>query len=247
MKKILAIYILLLGFVTNSHAQTAIGTTGLINIPTADMQHDGTFMGGATFLPDSYLSDRFNFNTGMYYINFTPFKWAEITLRETLFKGRQQFSSGTTGDVGYYFQDRSYTVRIAPLFWVKNKWIPKLVIGTNDPWSDNGGSYYSCIYGVATEHFHINKIGDISASFGYFKSLGDCFGENNTKTYSGIFGGISYTPAFWDKLMLCADYDTQGFNIGANVRLFNHWNIFVYERDFNKFGGGMSYQFTIKY
>ena len=47
--------------------------------------------------------------------------------------------------------------------------------------------------------------------------------------------------------MLSADYDTQGVNLGLAVCLFKHWNIFAYERDFEKFGFGMSYQYTIDF
>ena len=35
-------------------AQYSMGNTGLLNIPTADMQEAGTFMGGGNYLPVSY-------------------------------------------------------------------------------------------------------------------------------------------------------------------------------------------------
>jgi len=249
MKKIIIALLMVMGTAVGVRAQMVMGNTGLINIPTADMKPEGTFVGGATFLPESYLYEPHNFNAGMYYITLTPLPFVELTFRETILKGwkitEDEFGSAVYEKRGYYQQDRSYSVRLAPLFWVKNKWVPKLVIGTNDPWSDHGGSYYSCAYGVATETLDLGKVGKFGISAGYFKSLNDRFGD--VKAFKGAFGGMSYTPAFWDKLMVSADYDTHGVNLGANILLFNHWNIFVYERDFEKFGFGMSYQYTMDF
>ena len=259
MKKIIFIFLMVMSATVGVRAQMVMGTEGLINIPTADMKPSGTFVGGATFLPKSYLDGYHKYNTGMYYITLTPVPWAELTFRETLAKGRTQTlippyvdEKGTIvvgkveyGDYGFHFQDRSYTIRLRPLFWVKDKRIPQVVLGTNDPWSDNGGSYYSCVYGVATEHVTLGNIGDLGISAGYFKSFADRFGDQ--KAYDGVFGGIAFTPSFWDKMMLSADYDTQGVNLGLAVCLFKHWNIFAYERDFEKFGFGMSYQYTIDF
>ncbi len=42
---------------TPLQAQYSMGTTGLMNIPTADMQPDGTFMAGGNFMPAAILPD----------------------------------------------------------------------------------------------------------------------------------------------------------------------------------------------
>lgn len=242
----------------NANAQTILGNTGLLNSPTADMQESGTFICGATYLPKSFLDSFHNYETGMYYFNLTPLSWVEVTFRETLAKGRQHIyrEDGTLnengqmvygGKTGYYFQDRSYTVRLRPLREKEGKWWPSVVIGSNDPWSDNGGSFYSCVYGVVTKHLGIKGIGNFGFTAGYAKPIheNDDYGE--WKAYKGVFGGVGYTPAFWDKMMISAEYDTQGVNIGANVQLFNHWNIYACERDFKKVSFGMSYQFLLPF
>ena len=46
-----------------------MGNTGLMNIPTADMQEQGTFLLGGNYLPDGMTP--FNFNTGNYFANIT--------------------------------------------------------------------------------------------------------------------------------------------------------------------------------
>ncbi len=251
MKKILITILMVMCAAVGSRAQIVFGNEGLINIPTADMKPEGTFVGGATFLPNSYLDVNHHYNTGMYYFTLTPLPFVEMTFRETLARTRKHYlddlGNDHMGEWGYFQQDRSYTLRVRPLFWVKNKWIPQLVIGTNDPWSDNGGSYYSCVYGVVTEHINFKKVGDFSISAGYSRPMHENDGFGARKAYDGAFCGVGYTPAFWDKMMLSVDYDTQGVNFGANVILFNHWNIYAYERDFKKFGFGMSYQYTIDF
>ena len=71
---------------TEVSAQDLIGTTGLINVPTADMQPDGTFDGGARWAGQAAYHDLINYDTGLYYVRFTPFSFFEFTFRETLYK-----------------------------------------------------------------------------------------------------------------------------------------------------------------
>lgn len=187
----------------------------------------------------------------MYYITLTPLSWLELTFRETLGKTpriyEDELGNACYGEMGYFQQDRSYSIRLCPLFWVKSKWFPQLVVGTTDPWSDHGGSDYSCAYGVLTKHIKMNNVGDFGFSLGYYKPLGDRFGESNVKSFNGLFGGVGYTPKFWDKLTVSADFTEKGFCLGTNVLLFNHWNIFAYGRDFKQAGFGMSYQYTMDF
>lgn len=101
-----------------------MGNTGLLNIPTADMQEAGTFMGGGNYLPDGMTP--FNFNTGNYFVNMTFLSFVELSYRCTLLKTRRY-----DGKRGYFQQDRSMTARIRPL--KEGKYRPSLVIGVDDP------------------------------------------------------------------------------------------------------------------
>lgn len=53
------------------HAQFTYGTTGLLNMPTADMQRDKTFMFGGGFLEKHATPARWTYNTFNYYFDIT--------------------------------------------------------------------------------------------------------------------------------------------------------------------------------
>src|SRR5574344_581704 len=65
-------------------AQYSMGNTGLLNIPSADMQETGTFMGGGNYLPEGMTP--FAFDTGNYFVNITFLSILELSYRCTLLK-----------------------------------------------------------------------------------------------------------------------------------------------------------------
>lgn len=58
-------------------SQINYGTTGLMNMPTADMQRDKTFMVGGNWLNHHATVPRWWYDTWNYYINITVFPWLE--------------------------------------------------------------------------------------------------------------------------------------------------------------------------
>lgn len=60
---------------TSTYAQTVIGTPGLMNIPTAEVREGCTFDGGVSLMQKELQSESMNYNTGLYYINFSPFSF----------------------------------------------------------------------------------------------------------------------------------------------------------------------------
>lgn len=216
-------------------AQQLLGTSGLMNVPTAEMYASGTFKGGASLVQKELLSDRFNYNTGIYYIDFTPFSFMEITFRETLLKTRK-------GDkMGFYQQDRSTTLRLRPLKEKEGRWFPSVVLGVNDIYSDHGSSNYAAVYGVVTKNFPLGKIGMLGVTAGFAKAF------DKGDAYDGVLGGVRFTPAAVKNASVMAEYDTRGFNIGASVLLFKYLNLMCFTREFTGVCAGISYQYTIRY
>ena len=62
LKGVVLILILILT-TSRVHAQYALGATGQMMIPTAEMQETGTFMGSANFLPEEVTPNKFNYPT----------------------------------------------------------------------------------------------------------------------------------------------------------------------------------------
>lgn len=219
-------------------SQQLIGTQGLMNIPSAEMNPEGTFEGGMNLLQKRMMVDVYDYYTGLYYINFTPFSFVELTFRETLRKTRK---SATHPKMGYYQQDRSTTLRLRPVREKDGKWWPSVVVGVNDIYSDHGNSEYAAVYGVITKNVRLGGMVNVGATLGYAHPIDDGV------TYDGVFGGISVSPISFDNLKIMAEYDTRGINVGASVVLFRHLRAMCLTRDFEGVCGGLSYLYTIKY
>lgn len=238
-KNLLIVVILSLGIYQSAEAQYMLGTTGMMNIPTADRQEPGTVMLGANYLPKQVMPSRFNYNTGNYFVSISFFSFLELTYRETLGKGDYMSAKPK-----YNQQDRSYSIRLCVL--KEGNYLPGLAFGANDPIADKGANTFQSYYGVITKGFYFLGGHHLSASLGYYIE-----GEKNSDTtwfgnkYKGIFGGASYTPAFCKELKVMAEYDSDGVNAGAAVRLWKHMSIHAFTHDFNCVSGGIRYECTL--
>ena len=72
-------------------AQLTLGTTGLLNSPSADMQPDKTVMLGGNFLHDRITPNGFPYNTYNYFLNITFLPFLEVAYTCTLFKATDKF------------------------------------------------------------------------------------------------------------------------------------------------------------
>ena len=230
MKSVLEILLFLLLPVIIS-AQPTAGTTGLLNIPTAEMQRDGTFLFGGNYLPEVMTPELFSYDTGNYYLNITFLPFWEVNYRLTLLK-----IDGTGG----HNQDRSFALRCRIL--KERKYIPAIVVGGNDVYtsvSGGGNQYFGMIYTVATKDFKWEGY-NISITLGYYI---DTFHKNQ---YAGLFGGGSFSPGFFKPLSLMVEYDTKAINAGASLFLFNHLYIQAFVYDMKYFCGGVQYKVYLK-
>ena len=195
LKGVVLILILILT-TSRVHAQYALGATGQMMIPTAEMQETGTFMGSANFLPEEVTPNKFNYPTMNYSVDMSLFSFVELTYRMTLLKMRTY-----NGRVGYHNQDRSNTIRIRPL--KESRYFPAVVIGADDLFTEKATQYWGDYYGVLTKTFGFCKGHQLAVTAGWY------FHQGNQPAFKkGPFGGIRYTPAFCRELKLMAEYDT---------------------------------------
>lgn len=215
-------------------AQKIMGTQGMMNIPTADMYPAKTFVGGVDYIATGLTN--YDFPVYNYFIDFTPFSFVELTFRSTLIKMKNEMPSDS-----YCEQDRSFTVRIRPISEKAGTWRPSVLIGSNDFFSYMGHSYFSTVYGVMTKHFQVSDICSIGATVGYSRKIA------KGVVYDGAFGGVEISPDCLKGLRAMVEYDTKGTNFGFELNVLRHLNLLIYTREFDKFCGGLSYQYTIKY
>ena len=234
-KKAFFIFILTL-FFYKVEAQYSMGVTGLLNIPTADMQRDGTVMLGGNYLPKEMLPTHWDYNSGNYFVNATFFPWLELAYRCTLMKVRE---------TGKWNQDRSVSIRLRPL--KEGKWWPAIVIGSNDvlttnelnTFKDPGGTrYFSSVFAVGTKHF-------LLGGHDWGITIGGHIPFRSASTRKGVFGGVQYRPAFFRDFSLMAEYDSDAVNVGASVRLFGHLSAYVFCYDFQNVCGGLRYEIEL--
>ena len=237
--RLLFLTLLIIGVHQHIQAQYMLGTTGMMNIPTADRQKPGTVMLGGNYLPKQMMPARFDYNTGNYFVSISFFSFLELAYRETLIKGDYISSKPK-----YNQQDRSYSIRLC--VWKEGKFLPGIALGANDPIADKGANTFQSYYGVITKGFHLGGEHYLSASLGYYLEGGK---NSNTKwfgnKYKGVFGGISYIPAFCKELKMMAEYDSDGVNVGAAVRLWKHLSMHAFTHDFTCVSGGIRYECTL--
>lgn len=228
MKRLL-LFIILFGIHLLSISQPIEGSTGLLKIPSAEMQVDGTFIVGANFLPDVITPAPFNYNTGNYFFNISFLPFLEFTYRSTFL----------TWD-GNHNQDRSFGLRLRLI--KETKFRPSIVAGGNDLYTSSAGmgsEYFNSIYGVATKHLvlHNYKIGF---------TLGYGTGGVRNENLNGVFGGIDFVPEFLPSMRLKVEYDAEVFSAGADLLCFRHIYLFAMAYDLKYFAGGMAYRIYLK-
>ena len=238
MKKILVIGSFLLLLAGSVKAQFTYGTTGLLHMPTGDMQQDKTFLAGGGYLNKHATPARWTYDTWNYYINITFFPWMEVAYTCTIF---DEWARG--GKVYMKNQDRNFSgrLRLWKEGWWK-EWTPQIVIGGNDvlhgsaeggdigavEGSGTGGNtFFQRYYVAATKHLSWYGEWGIHAAYVYSKRIGHKF--------DGVAVGMDYQFAllgegFWQKavngLNLMAEYDSKFVNVGAKYSIWkDHINI----------------------
>ena len=208
------------------NGQTLTGMSGLLNIPSADMQADGTFIMGANYLPKINQPASLAYNTENYFFNLTFLPFLEVAYKLTLIK--------TSANVN---QDRSASFRLQ--FLKEKKFLPSLTFGVHDFHTTSGGGgnqFFEANYAVLTKHFRL-----IGADFGITSGYGTDIILKKSR-FVGFFGGVSVTPGFCKPLKFMGEYDCQGINLGGSLLLFKHLYLFSMAQRLQYFAGGIAYR-----
>ncbi|MEJ2595898.1 MAG: YjbH domain-containing protein [bacterium] len=230
MKKIILIMALLLSFCA-VQSQSLLGTTGWLNIPTAEMQEDGTFYLGGSYINRNYIATYGGgeYDALGYYFNLTFLPFLEVSFANTRLLNYTE---------GNNTVDRNFSVRLRVLR--ERKFVPAFVIGAHDLYSSisaelETNQYFSSLYLVASKHIPVKR-SEIGLTLGYG------FDVFRNSQFEGVFGGISFSPSFYRPLLLIAEYDGERLNLGGTVLLFRHLFLNAMVQDLKYFSGGMAYK-----
>lgn len=242
-------------------AQQYTGMSGLIHVPSADMDPAGEVRIGAHFLNKEFTpNEGFNYegkyNTFSHYLSITPFSWLEIGYTCTLQKGKKMdvFGNVSDGKPKYRFKDRYFSIKLQPL--KEGKWWPAIAIGANDPYGTNsksgtgkesenlkkgdGKSQYFCNFYLAASK-HINLKGN---SLGFHAAYRKWKRDYNSK-WNGAVGGITFQPSFQKNLRAIAEYTGDDINIGFDWLLWKHLLIQSSLQNGKYFSGGICFQMNL--
>lgn len=208
-KKLIIIFALISGAVQVS-AQQYTGLEGLLHCPSADMHNKGTGRISLALLNKNSMPDHFSHNITAYSLAYSPFDWAEIS-----FTGLVRKVEGTI------YQDRMASIKLRAI--KENKWWPSVVVGSNDPLStikssadDEENNHMCNVYIALSKHYDIN-IGTLGLHAAYRR-----FRKTVNDKWNGAVGGLTFSPCFFPEARIVGEYDGNGFNVGADVKLFKH-------------------------
>ena len=254
--------LLLLGGMTSARAQFADCSTGLLQMPTAEMQDDGTFMITNNFINKHSLSPRaLGYNTFQY--GFAVSFWGRIEVGYvcTIFNGAWDPNPNKTWRQEIMRnQDRHFTGRVCLLregeFGLS--WMPALVIGVSDPVSGAGGDYidgntegsgngyFNRNFVVLTKHFQV-PWGEIGVHAGYQ------YNRRVDYPINGPCAGINWSPVWLqnhsilDGVNLIAEYDSRTVNLGFIASIWqNRFEAMFELQNFRWVNFGLRYKLRIK-
>ncbi len=247
-----------------AHAQFADCSTGLLQMPTAEMQEDGTFMITNNFLNKHSLAARWNYNTFQYGVGVSFWGRVEMSYVCTIFNGA--WDPRPEEEKGYRWtimrnQDRHFTGRICLLregdFGIE--WMPALVIGISDPTTGSGGGeyitgdvsstgngFFNRNFFVLSKHFY-TPWGFLGTHVGYqFNQRKDyyinapCLGVNWQPRWLQHHGAL-------DKLDVIVEYDCRTVNIGAIASIWdNRFEAMIELQNFQWINFGLRYKLRLK-
>jgi hypothetical protein len=233
-------------------AQFPYGTTGLLHMPTADMQRDKTVMVGGSYLSEGATPGHWNYDTYNYYLNITLFPFLEVGYTCTLHKFAMEWMG-----LGNKFrnQDRQFSGRLRVIkegqFW---KYMPAIVLGGNDvltrDWqqegdkgfadpSDQGNGHWNRWYIAATKHLDV--YGDLGIHTAYV------YNRRIDYHLNGPALGVNWKPQIHSHLNLMAEYDSRTVNCGLGYTFWkDHINVVTELNDFKYLSAGIYFKIHLK-
>lgn len=221
------------------YAQQYDGMTGLIHVPSAEMDTVGQVRIGGHYLDGNmtpehryWMDHGKKYNTGSIYMSITPFSWMEIGYTMVIFKVTD--TEYVHDKDGYNRKDRHFSVKFRPL--KEGKYWPSVAIGAsdflnskflknspNDDTSHTSNDFFRCFYLTLSKGFEFGG-NRISATAAYRTYTADY-----NHRWQGVVGGLVWQPWFarghkvLSDMRVIAEWDGCEVNCGIDVTLWRHF------------------------
>lgn len=244
-----------------ARAQFTDSSTGLLQMPTAEMQKDGTFMITNNFLNKHSLpTSGWGYNTFQY--GFAISLWGRIEMGYvcTIFNDYWKGSQSRKG-VWMINQDRHFTGRVLLLREGDGfDWMPALVFGISDPTTGSGDSeylspgdiegagngYFNRKFFVLTKHFQ-TIWGEIGVHAGYQ------FNRRTDYSINAPCAGVNWRPVWLqdksllDNLDIVLEYDSRTVDMGLIASVWDNRFEAMFElQNFQWINFGLRYKLRLK-
>lgn len=183
-------------------AQTLTGPTGLVTVPTAAMQRDGSLTAGLNRVDARFHRYEDHEQAGrdalVQYatIGFLPFVEVGLRLTRVLDVPRQALG------------DRFVSVRVRLL--EERAYTPAVAVGVHDL---VGTRIFHAEYAAASKTLDAGPLGEVGVHLGYG---GDWLSLPSAgRQFVGAFGGVSVAPRRW--VTLLAEHDAERVNAGVRL------------------------------
>jgi hypothetical protein len=236
-------------------AQFTNGVTGLLHMPNAEMQKDGTFVVGGNFLNKHNLPSDYwwGYDSYNYFVNITFLSRLEFSYVMTLVQGQDNHYHWPEFTYGKFVnQDRHFAARLQMVkegeWW---KYMPSIVLGVNDPTTGAGGDYWEMDvdgsrngffnrwYIAMTRHFQ-TAYGELGVHAAYL------YNKRTDYPLNGPAFGVNFRPGFHKNLNLIAEYDAKTINVGATYSLWaDHFNFLVELQEGKYVSAGLVYKVNL--
>lgn len=217
-------------------AQFTDSSSGLLQMPSARMERDGTFMITNNYLNKHSLpSSGWGYDTFSYGLNVTFWSRLEVGYVCTIFDGKRR-PNPSDRDKIMFNQDRHFTGKFLLLkegdFGIS--WLPALAVGVSDPTtaSSSGGyadmdvagtgnGYFNRMYAAMSKDFN-TPWGRVGAHLAYQ------YNQRSDYRINGVAAALDWSPVWlqnrWllDEIRLIAEYDSRTFNTGFIASIWDN-------------------------
>ena len=226
--------------------------SGLLQMPSAEMNQSGTFMITNNFMNSHTVpSEEWGYNTFGYGVDITFWTRLEVYYTCVLFDGKRK-PIPSERDKILFNQDRHLGFKFLLLRTgdFGKAWLPNVAVGVNDFDREmfaksNINNFFTRVYVVASKRTP-TRIGEIGAHLGY---------QFNNWTYyplSGVIAAMDWKPIWLQKTgmvsaKLIAEYDARTFNVGVVVSLWkDHFEAMIELQAMKWVSAGIRYKVVLK-